>query len=86
MKNQYGGGIAWKGGGGGLDSLLIWGGLGKKEGVVFLRGNRGGGGWYPNVHYAYMSTDNFFFWISNYRLDNNSPKKSYSKLEMLVFS
>ena len=33
---------------GGLDSLLnSRGGLGKKEGGVFLRG-----GWYPNAHYT----------------------------------
>ena len=84
MKNQYGGGIAWKGG---VAWTVCWfeGDLARKREWCFW-GGIGGGGWYPNAHYAYMSTDNFFFWISNYRLDNNSPKKSYSKLEMLVFS
>ena len=36
-------------GGGCLDCLLIKGGLGKKEGVVFFEG---GGGWDPNAHYG----------------------------------
>ena len=29
-------------------------GLGKKEGMVFLRG--GGGGWYPSAHYVTLET------------------------------
>ena len=46
MENQYIGELPKKGG---LDSLLIQGGLGKKEGSVFE-----GGGWYPNAHYENM--------------------------------
>ena len=53
MKNWYkGGGLPKKVG---LDSLQIadlrtGGGLGKKEGVLFLKG--GGGEWYPNARYV----------------------------------
>ena len=42
----------------GLDSLLIWGGgIGKKEGVVFLRGV----GLTPNAHYGFSFFVQFNF-------------------------
>ena len=46
-KTSIEGGIAWKGGLGQFADLR---GLGKKDGVVFLKG-----GWYPNAHYVIVA-------------------------------
>ena len=49
-KNQYIGGIAWKGGGLGQFVDLRGVGLARKRWVVFLRGEV-----IPNAHYGYVS-------------------------------